>query len=126
MQSPWVRDLLYITHPDLWVIGDPILEVGSRWPRGSGCTLPRLLGWDLQLEDPCLCTHYTVKIPSHSKSSKKSRPLWSVMMETVHQHTSEGNSLKPTKKKKVLPHKGLWLLKYTERPTPNMIKKKKS
>ena len=46
---------------------------------GINFTLPSLLGQDLKLEVLCLQTHYTAQIPSHSL--KKSRLLWSVMID---------------------------------------------
>ena len=77
-----------------WVVCrtyDPVLALGQRFdshfqrsfccnPLGRGiyCTIPSL-GWDLKQEVPCLCTHNTCKISS--RSSKKSRPLWPVMMD---------------------------------------------
>ena len=50
--------------------------------------------------------------------------MWPVMMDdSAHQHTREGNSLKPTKLYSL--KNGLWLLKYARRPTPKkMINKR--
>ena len=40
----------------------------------------------------------------------------------MHQHTREGNSLKPIKMSSL--ENGFWLLRYAGRPTPKMIKRK--
>ena len=73
---------------------DPVLTLGQRFDshsRRSFCCnqpgkrinyiLPSIFGWDLKQEVRVCAqiTLHTCKIPSHF--SKKSRPLWSVMMD---------------------------------------------
>ena len=62
------------------------------------------------------CTH----IKSHH-SSKKSRPLWPVMMNDSAPIHKRRKLVKPTKMCSL--ENGLWLLRYAGRPSPKMIKR---
>ena len=78
----------------------------------------------LQTWGPVLVhTLHCTQVKSHLTLQKRVCPCGRRWWIKVHQHIGEGNLLKPTKMCSL--ESGLWLLRYTRRPIPKMIKKKK-